>query len=365
MRRILQIIPTLDRSGAEKQLALLARGLDREQWDVHVCTLSRGGPLEADLAAAGIPVTSIDKAWKYDPAAWWRLKREIARLRPELVQTWLFAANAYGRTAARAAGVPHIVASERCVDSWKSWHQLAIDRRLARITDKIVVNSRGVEEFYREQGLPAEKLRLIYNGIGPARPSTIARADLLAELNLPPDTRLIGAIGRLWPQKRLKDLIWATDLLHVIRDDVHLLVVGDGPQREALERYARNCHIAEHVHFLGLRHDVPRLLPHFEVLWLASGFEGLPNVVMEAMACGVPVVASDIWGNRELVVHDQTGYLVTLGDRAGYARYANKILDDAELARRLGEAGRERIEAHFSIAAMVEGHAALYRELLS
>ena len=364
MRRILHIIPTLDRSGAEKQLVLLAAGLPRDEFDVHVCTLSPGGALTAELQQAGIEVADAGKQWKVDPAAWQRLRRHIARLQPDLVQTWLFAANAYGRTAARSAGTRRLVASERCADEWKGWPQLALDRYLAKRTDAIIVNSRGVQEFYLEQGLPAAKLRLIYNGIGPAAPSTLGREQLLAELGLPANTRLIGAVGRLWPQKRIKDLIWATDLLHVLREDVHTLVIGAGPQREALERYARLCHIDDHVHFLGLRDDVPRLMPHFDVLWLASSYEGLPNVIMEAMACGVPVVASDIWGNRELVVNGQTGYLVPVGDRAGFARFTQKILDDPALAANLGCAARQRIGTQFTIEAMVAAHAALYRELL-
>jgi glycosyltransferase involved in cell wall biosynthesis len=363
-RRILHVIATLDRAGAEKQLTLLAAGLPRDEFEVYVCALTRGGELAADLRQAGIPLSVIGKAWKFDPAAFWRLRRHVAHLKPELVQTWMFTANAYGRAAAVAAGVSRIVASERCVDSWKTWQQLAIDRYLARRTAAIIVNSRGVEQFYTEQGLPSAKIRVIYNGIGPAVTSDVTREVLLEELGLPIGTRLIGAVGRLWPQKRLKDLIWATDLLHVIRDDVHLLVVGDGPQREALERYARQCHVADRVHFLGVRHDVPRLMPHFDLLWLASGFEGLPNVIMEAMACGLPVVATDIGGNRELVVHDQTGFLVRVGDRAGFARCAHKILDDSPLAKRLGDAGRQRIAAEFTVQAMVDKHAALYRELL-
>lgn len=363
-RRILHIIPTLERGGAEKQLVLLATSLPREEFDVHVCALTRGGPLEADLRAAGIPLTIIGKRWKVDPLAWWQLRRHIAQLQPDIVQTWLFTANAYGRTAARAAGVKKIVASERCVDSWKGTHELWIDRLLARRTDAIVCNSRGVEQFYRGQGIDASKLRVIHNGIGPAAPSGATRDELLAELGLPSNVRLIGAVGRLWQQKRIKDLIWAADLLKVIRDDVHLVILGDGPQRKALERYRELCHIEDKVHFLGARNDVARWMPHFEVLWLASSFEGLPNVVMEAMAAGVPVVATDIAGTNELVVHGQTGFLAPLGDRAGLARFTNKILDDSGLAARLGAAGRERIGQEFTLAAMVEEHAALYRELV-
>ena len=256
------------------------------------------------------------------------------------------------------------MASERGIDRWKSWHQLAIDRRLAKVSDAIIVNSAGIRDFYVSRGLPAEKFRLIPNGVAQAAASDVSRHELLRELGLPADARLIAAVGRLSPEKRLKDLIWAADLLKVVRDDAHLLIVGDGPMRSRLERYMRAIGIQEHVHFLGLRHDVPRLLAHCDLLWLASESEGMPNVVMEAMAAGLPVVASDISGNRDLVVPGETGYLTPLGDRGALARFANKILDDPELAHRLGAAGRRRVEQEFSVEAMVERHAALYREVM-
>lgn len=363
-RRVLQVIATLTRGGAEKQLALLAAGLPPDEFEVHVCALTHGGPLEAELRAAGIPVTVIGKPWKYDPLAWWRLRQHIARLKPDLVQTWMFTANAYGRTAARSAGVKHIVASERCVDLWKGWLQLAIDRRLARNTDAIIANSQGVRDFYTESGIPAEKLVLIENGILPAPPSDVTHDQLCDELGVPRGVHLIGAVGRLWHQKRIKDLIWAADLLKVIRDDVHLLVIGDGPLRESLEVFRDDCQIQDKVHFLGARNDVMRLMPHFALLWLASDYEGLPNVVMEAMTAGVPVVATDIPGTRDLVVHGETGFLTTVGDRANLARFAHKLLEDPQMRARFGEAGRQRIVQEFSVERMVAAHAALYRRLL-
>lgn len=364
-KRILQIIPSLDRSGAEKQLVLLATGLPRDEFEVHVAALTRGGPLAHELDSAEIPLAVNGKRWKADPLAYLRLEKHIKKLRPDLVQTWLFAANAYGRLAARRAGVKRIVASERCVDPWKVGYELAIDRWLAQRTDRIVVNSSGVSEFYISKGLPAEKFTLIPNAIAAAAPSSVSRQQLLDELRLPHDTRLIGAVGRLWPQKRLKDLIWAADLLKVTRDDVHLLIVGDGPERDRLERYRYQVRIEDRVHFLGQRHDVPRLMPHFDLLWLGSGYEGLPNVIMEAMACGVPVVATDIPGNRDLVIPGQTGFLTPVGDRAGFARHALTILEDPLLARRLGAAGRKRIEEDYTVDKMVQRYADLYRELLA
>lgn len=363
MARVLHIIPTLDRSGAEKQLSLLAGGLARRVFDPHVCVLTRSGPYEAELREAGIPVEVIGKRFKIDPAAFFRLKRHIKALAPDLVHTWLFAANSYGRAAALAAGVKHVVAAERCVDPWKVWHELAIDRWLARRSDRIVVNSGGIRDFYVRQGLPAEKFTVIPNGIVPQAGKS-SRDELLTELGLATHARLIGAVGRLWPQKRVKDLIWAADLLKVIRDDVHLVVIGDGPQRARLEQFCRQVRIEDRVHFLGHRADVPRWMSHFDLVWLASEYEGLPNVILEAMAAAVPVVATDIPGNRDLVVSGETGYLVPVGDRAALARQANKLLEDVSLARRMGEAGRQRVLRDFTVERMVARYEDLYREVL-
>ena len=181
-KRILHIIPTLDAGGAEKQLTLLAAGLPRDRFDVHVCALTRGGPLEELLRQAGMPLCVIGKRWKLDPAALWQLKRHIERLKPDLVHTWLFAGNSYGRAAALWAGVPRLVAGERGVDRWKEWHELAIDRKLSRRTDRIATNSRAVRDFYVARGLPAEKFVVIPNGIGPAAASQSRATSCYASL---------------------------------------------------------------------------------------------------------------------------------------------------------------------------------------
>jgi glycosyltransferase involved in cell wall biosynthesis len=364
--RLLLIIPTLVRGGAEKQLVLLARGLSREAFDVHVAVLTHTGPLEAALLEAGIPVTVIGKRWKFDPLSYWRLRRHIQQLRPDIVHTWLFAANAYGRHAAASVGIKHLIAGERCVDPWKTGWQLAIDRMLAGKTERIVTNSTGVKEFYVGRGLPADKWEIVPNGItADGVPQTTSREELLAELGLPPAARLIGAVGRLWPQKRVKDLIWAADLLKTTRDDTHLLIVGDGPQRQRLERYREQSQITDRVHFLGERDDVPRLMQHIDVLWLASEYEGQSNAILEAMAAGVPVVATDIAGNRDLVLDGETGYLVPVGDRFEFTRRTHWLLDDAALKQRLGDAGRQRALSEFSVERMVDRHADLYQRLAS
>lgn len=364
--RVVLLIPTLDRSGAEKQCTLLATRLPRDQFDIHVVALTRGGPHADDLTAAGIPLTIIGKQFKFDPSSFWRLRRELKRLQPDILHTWLFAANSYGRLCASVIPQAKIVVSERCVDSWKAGWQLWLDRRLIARTDRLVGNSQAVVDFYRELGLPTEKLSCIPNGIdlSPESSQNLDRASLRHEMNVPGDAFVAGYVGRLAHQKRVEDLIWAVETLRQIRTQLHLVLIGTGPEREKLEEFARNVNCVENAHFLGHREDATRFLQAMDVFCLASSFEGMSNSVMEAMAAGLPVIASDIPANRELVVHNETGFLCKLGDAVGYMQYLRRLIDEPGLGERQGAAGRERIRTLFSIQNMVDRYADLYRQLM-
>ena len=366
--RIVLLIPTLDRSGAEKQFTLLATHLPKDEFDVSAIALTRGGPFAEELLAAGIPVTVIGKRTKFDPTTFFRLRSELRRLQPDILHTWLFAANAYGRLCAGVVPVAKIVVSERCVDSWKAGWQLWIDRRLIGRTDRLIGNSPSVVEFYRDLGIPAEKLGCIPNGIElPPLPTTTNaenRASLLRELDFPRDAFVVGYIGRLAKQKRVEDLIWTVETLRQIRPQLRLVIVGDGPERERLEGFARDVRVSPYVRFLGHREDASRWLQLFDVFCLASSFEGMSNSVMEAMSFGKPVVASDIPANRELVVQSETGFLPKLADTVGFMQFVRRLIDEPGLAESLGRAGRERIQQFFSISRMADAYAEVYRNLL-
>tara|TARA_R110002049_G_scaffold2750_2_gene21559 strand:+ start:376801 stop:377913 length:1113 start_codon:yes stop_codon:yes gene_type:complete len=360
--RVALIIPTMDRGGAEKQLCLLATHLPPDEFDVHVVLLTRDGPRSELLRQAGIPVTVIGKRFKADPTALLRLRNHLKQIAPDIVHTWIFAANSFGRAAAKLATVPRILASERCVDLWKTSAHFMIDRQLARFTEKITTNSVGVRDFYAAHGIHPDLFQVIPNGVLPRTAGSIDRQEACRRLEVPPDRKIILAVGRLWPQKRYRDLIWAAELLAALRQDTTLVIVGDGPQRGELLRHRDAVTTASHVRFAGQREDVAELLPHAAAFWLGSEYEGQSNALIEAMQAGVPVVASDIAGNRDLVIEGQTGRLVALGDRADFARQTNDLLENPAQSLQLANAARQRIENDFSVQAMVDSHANLYRK---
>lgn len=365
MIKLTFLIPTLDRSGAEKQLMLLATHLPRDEFNVQVMTLDRGGPYAAPLADQRIPVINVGKRRKLDLSAFRRLRQLLAEREPDILHSWLFSANTYGRLVAGGRPRFRVVVSERCVDTWKSGWQFWLDRRLIPRTDRLLANSDSVAAFYQNLGFPADRMVVIPNGVERPPPPGIDRRQLLATLNLPPETRLACYIGRLARQKRVETLLWAIQVLRQADPRASLLIIGDGPERDRLQQYARDVECAAHVRFLGHRDDAAQLLQLCDVFWLASDFEGMSNSLLEAMACGLPVIVSNIPPNRELVQHGVHGYLIDDGDGVGYAQYSRKLFEDPPLAARLGESGRLRIEQEFPVSRMVERHVEVYRELMN
>ncbi|MCA9116553.1 MAG: glycosyltransferase [Planctomycetaceae bacterium] len=367
MTRILLVIPTLDRSGAEKQLTLLATHLPRDQFELHVVALTRGGPYAETLRQHGIPLTILGKRFRFDPLALYRLRRLIREYQPDVVHSWLFAGNSYCRMVAGGPGQPPVMVAERCVDSWKAGWQLWLDRRQIDRTARLVGNSRAVADFYLSQGFPADRVQVIPNAVESNDllddQAATTRAAVLQEFDLPPEARVVACTGRMARQKRITDLVWAFQVLRQCTENVYFLVVGDGPERPRCERLAVEFDCQHLCRFVGHREDVPRLLQAVDVLWLASDFEGQSNSLMEAMAAGIPVVASEIPANQELIENGVNGYLVSVGDSVGFSQFTDRLLNDAGLSRRVGAAARQRMREEFSIEKMVQAHVEAYEEI--
>lgn len=361
--KICQIIPTLVQGGAEKQLALLAAGLDRERFECHVIALTHSGPYEKVLREQGIAVHVIGKRGKLDPTAYWRLVRKLREIKPDVVHSWLFAGNSYGRLAAHRTRVPVIVAGERSVDPWKQWWNYAVDRYLLKFTTTIATNTSAVAQFYSRHGISQNRFTVIPNAVTLPQFKRLNREQVFERLKLPPKSKLVGAVGRLWKQKGYPELVWSGELLRVALTDVCVVVIGDGPDRDALMKYRDQVGASDAVRFVGHRDDALELMSGFDLLWNGSLYEGQSNTILEAMALGVPVVASDIPGTRDLVIHEQTGMLYPLKDVGALTRYSNMLLRDPVRCQAMGQAAQQRITDHFSLAKMIAAHETLYEQL--
>jgi glycosyltransferase involved in cell wall biosynthesis len=363
-------ITDLRPGGAERCLLELAAGLDRRRFEPVVYSLEPppetegGGPILRGLEAAGIEVHCLGarRGWEF-PRVVGRLTRLLGGQRPRVVQTLLFHANIVGRIAARRAGVPVVVSGIRVGEPRRRW-RLWADWLTEGMVDRHVCVSDSVAQFARTAArLPAEKLVVIPNGVDLRRHPAQRRADL-QEVGIAPGRRVVSCVGRLEPQKGHAWLIRSSPAWLGRLPDTDLLLVGEGPLRRSLERLCRQCGVSDRVRFAGWRGDVPEVLAASDLLVLPSAWEGMPKVLLEAMASRLAVVATDVEGVRELLGPAAEEQMVRYGDSAALAERIVRLLEDRTRAAELGGENRGRAEQRFSIAAMVGAYQGLWESLL-
>jgi glycosyltransferase involved in cell wall biosynthesis len=356
---ILYLITELSTGGAQVALLRLLRGLNRDRFCPTVACLYNGdGAVARQIRKLGIEVFDARMRHRADLPALLRLYRHIRRTRPTILHASLFHANLPGRILGRLAGVPIVVCAERTMAMEGEW-RYRLNRWTIRLVDCVIAVSANVRDFcVSHVGLPAEKLVVIYNGVEVTEP-LLSCQEARAELGLPIDVPVVGAVSRLDPVKGVDVLLQALASI----DAAHLAVIGDGPKRAALASLADDLGVTDRVHWAGHRRDVSSLLPAFDVFVQPSLYEGLPNTVLEAQACGLPVVATAVGGTPEIVVDGVTGVLVSPHDPAALAGAIVRLLRDPDLRRRMGRAGRERVRQRFSCEQMVGQTQALYEYL--
>lgn len=356
-------ITELEVGGAERMFVELATRLDRQRFAPHVYVLGPEPTASRDelcqrLRAADVPATYLNatRTW-HAPATIARLAACWRRERPVLVQSFLFHANLVARLAARAARVPHVLCGLRVAEPTRPW-RLRIDRATSGLVERYVTVSQDVAEHaVRDGGLPADKLTVIANGVDLARFAVAAPIDARA-LGVPGGRRFFVFIGRLEEQKRPAWLLRVLGDVFARLPEHDLVLVGDGPQRTALEQQARDWKLESRVHFCGRRDDVPEILAAADALVLPSAWEGMPNVVLEAMAVGRPVVACDVTGVRELL-GSADEQIAGADDGPGFARRIVEICGKSSEIRRLGEENRRRAGS-FSLDRMVTAYEELW-----
>jgi len=351
--RVLFVVPDLRFGGAEQHVATLLPRMDPQKFTASVICIGQEGDLFGQISSAGIKATALHLGRKRDALRALRaLVAHMRGTRPDVVVVWGYNAEMLGRIAALVAGVQHSIVWVHAVAGAE------VRTALRRWADRVLIptTSRhfGVAEAQRpfitgDLHCPASDVQIIHNGVDPALFDVEDDRSPLREFGIDESDPVVGIVAALRPEKDHVTLFHAAARLVADVPRAKILVIGDGPCRPELEALGGELGIAQDVFFAGSRRDVARLLPAIDVFVLCSTTECFPLSVLEAMACARPVVCTDVGGIREMVEGGVTGYLVPPRDPRRLAARITEILSDPELALRMGQAGRARVESEFTV----------------
>ena len=367
--KVCHVITGLPVGGAQTVLHQLVAHRRRLGCEMEVISLTETGPVGKRIQELGVRVRALGMSG-ISPVPPLRLTAWLRRSAPDIVQTWLYHADLVGGLAARVARVPTVHWNLRQTDldptSSKVHTRLAVTA-CARIShnlpDRIVCCSEASREVHVALGYDDSRMLVLGNGVDVSsfRPDPRARAEVRDELAIEPHATLIGLIARFHAQKDHRTFIRAAAALSGGRTDVKFLLCGEDvvPSNAQLARWIEQAGIGDRVHLLGLRPDAARITAALDIATSASAFgEGFSNAVIEAMACGVPCVVTEV-GDSARIVGD-TGMIVPPREPEALARALGDMIDEVGKRKALGRAARERVVTHFSVEAMIAGYRDLY-----
>lgn len=369
--RLLHLADTADLGGGETYLFLLADRLSRDRYVLSVFCPSEG-LLPQRLRKIGIPVVPFEIPKLLSPAALVRLIRLFQQHRPDIVQSHGARTNLYATLAGRWARVPIIVCTihnslyDYPISSIRRSLYLLGERLTFALSDRtICVADALAHDLTKRSGRDPRKIQVIRNGVDLEAfdPKTVDGSTVRREFGLEKDIPLIGIVGRMTPQKGHMDLLTALVQIKAVVPTVKVLIVGDGPLRAELVQFTRSRSLEDRCIFAGMREDIPAIIGALDVVALPSLSEGLPFVLLEAMAMGKPVVATRINGVREVVEDGVTALLIPPREPAMLAGAISALLINQELRSRLAAAARQLVERRFSLDRMIQEVMALYEKL--
>jgi sugar transferase (PEP-CTERM/EpsH1 system associated) len=357
---IQHVLLSLQPGGLENGVVNVINRLDESRFHSSVTCLQASGAFAARIHRADVAVHEMGLKAGNDLGLPLRLARLFRRTKTDIVHTRNAEAFFYGFAGARLARVPALIHSEHGRVLPDTPRRMAVQRWLLRFTDAAFsVSDQLRRDLQTHVRVPEGRFEVIYNGVDVDRIASADRAAARRALGVSDRTIVIGSVGRLVPVKNYELLIRAFARLAPTAE-ICLVFIGEGPERATLERAAADCGIAGRTKLLGHREDVADLLVGLDIFVLPSLSEGMSNTLLEAMAAGVPAVASDVGGNREIVADGQSGLLFPSKDEAALSRHLQGLVDDPAFRARLGRAGYDRVMREFSMAAMIRKYEALY-----
>ncbi|MCH9652925.1 MAG: glycosyltransferase [Planctomycetes bacterium] len=357
-------ITGLQPGGAERALVQIVKRLNRERWDPVVYSLTGTGPLVDELEKAGIPTEILDAKLSWDVRIIWRLARKLKSQKPVLLQTFLFHANLAGRFAARLAGIKHTVSGIRVSEKRKNGH-LLLDRLTNRLVELNICVSQSVSDFSVQHGkLSESKVTVIPNGVDYDLFDSAEAMDL-SLWGIPADAKVVLFVGRLDPQKAPGNLLTAFDQFAEQNTEFHLLFVGDGPLRVELEQDVSQLACAKRIHFAGWQSQIPQLMKASSCLVLPSLWEGMPNVVLEAMAAGLPVISTAVDGVSELIQDGEQGTLVASGSSKEILEALLDLSSRPAVFQKMAENAQNTVKKEFTWDSIAQKYEQIYEKLLT
>ena len=365
--RVLKFVADFRIGGTERQFVTLTKRLDPALFDLSLACLKRRGEFLDQIESTGLPLTDypITSFHGVDTARMqWKLLGDLRRNRVEIVHAYGFYPNIFATAAAKMAGAIAVASIRDQGDMWSPMQNRA-QRWILRLADAVVVNAASVRDILVRDGYDERRIVVIRNGVDLSRFETRStEGTLRRELGLPERTPIVAALCRLHEVKGVEHFLEAAVALSRRFPEARFIVAGDGYHRPALEQYAAQLGLAGRVIFTGFRHDVPQFLSQVQVSVLPSLSEALSNTLLESMAAGVPVVATRVGGNPEVVEHGVTGFLVPSREPEALSATIGRLLEQPSLAQAMGRAGRQRVHEHFSLDRLTEETEGLYIRLL-
>jgi L-malate glycosyltransferase len=366
--KVLKFLTNFNIGGTERQFVHMVRQMDSDRFDLKVGCFARLGGFLPLVESSGVPLTEFSIRRLYSPLTLLRQLQFANYLRWnrfQVVHTYGFYPNFFAIPAARLAGVPVIIASIR--DTGEVWDpkKRFLQKIVCKLATCVLANADAVRTQLVRDGYAENKLAVIRNGVELPRISPLDRAGAIRqEFGIAQESPIITVLSRLNELKGVKYFLDAIPPVLAAFPNARFLIVGEGPARIGLESYARSQGYVPAAIFTGVRMDVPSILQETSISVLPSLSEGLSNVLIESMAAGLPVVATDVGGNPEIVDNGTTGLLVPPRDANALAKAMLQLLAAPEKAALMGAAGRDRIERRFSMERAVDETQQLYTSLL-
>ncbi len=358
MIRILYVIPKMEVGGTERHLYNLLHGLDKKRFLPRLVCTWKLGKIGRKLQEEGFSVQALGFYKGYDPRIALKLGKIIAEWKPHILHTYLFGFHLLPGIPARWKRVPLNISSRREIGDWKKFYHWWITRAGNWFTDWTVACSEEVKRYtIRKEKLPEDRIEVIYNGIN--------LEDFSFQPSFDRREKKVGVIANFYPEKGQRFFLQAVPHIKQVFPDTEFILVGEGERRQATENLCKEMGIGGMVKFLGLREDIPEILSSLRVLVIPSVREGLPNVLLEALSTGTPVVATRVGGIPEVIRQGEEGILIPPADPMSIKQAVCFLLSHPEKAREMGRKGRKLAETRFSLQRMLQDYQQMYLFLLS